>query len=265
MQCKVIIRFDYGGYTLKVNDVIILVLNKLLAGSTYFFKTNKMADVKIEPSWKEALGNVFTNSYFLQAVLHLKTEKASGKTIYPPGSLIFNAFNSTPFNQVKVVILGQDPYHGPGQAMGLSFSVPKGIKPPPSLVNIFKELKSDIGMPIPTQGDLTPWAEKGVLLLNAALTVRANEPNSHAAIGWHAFTDEVIQTLSEQRSNLVFLLWGKFAQDKIALIDETKHLVLKAAHPSPFSADKGFFGCKHFSRTNQYLIKHGIDPIDWKL
>ncbi len=222
-------------------------------------------DVKIEASWKEQLQQAFARPSFLQAALHLKTERASGKTIYPPGSLIFNAFNSTPFDQVKVVILGQDPYHGEGQAMGLSFSVPHGVKPPPSLVNIFKELRNDLGLAIPAHGDLSAWAKQGVLLLNAALTVRANEPNSHAQIGWHAFTDEVIHTLSENKDAIVFMLWGKFAQDKIPLIDETKHLVLKAAHPSPFSADKGFFGCKHFSRANTWLGQHGSEPVNWFL
>jgi uracil-DNA glycosylase len=222
-------------------------------------------DVKIDPTWKEVLIPAFERPSFQNTVLHLKTEKASGKVVYPPGSLLFNAFNKTPFNRVKVVILGQDPYHGQGQAMGLSFSVPHGISPPPSLVNIFKELHKDIGMPIPKHGDLTKWAENGVLLLNASLTVRANEPNSHARIGWHEFTDAVIQTLSTEKSGLVFMLWGRFAQDKTQLIDEMRHLVLKAAHPSPFSADKGFFGCRHFSRANQYLIKNKQEPIDWHL
>lgn len=222
-------------------------------------------DVKIESSWKEVLQPAFERPSFHNLALHLKMERAGGKVIFPPGSLLFNAFNKTPFDKVKVVILGQDPYHGPGQAMGLSFSVPRGINPPPSLINIFKELKKDIGMPIPGHGDLTQWAERGVLLLNAALSVRANEPNSHAGIGWHEFTNTVIETLSGKRDGLVFLLWGKFAQDKIPLIDETKHLVLKAAHPSPFSAEKGFFGCKHFSRANEYLAKNGREPVDWHL
>jgi uracil-DNA glycosylase len=164
-----------------------------------------------------------------------------------------------------VVILGQDPYHGSGQAMGLSFSVPKGVKPPPSLVNIFKELKSDIGLPIPTNGDLTPWAKQGVLLLNAVLTVRENEPASHAKIGWMHFTDAVIKKISDDKKGVVFLLWGKFAEQKQILIDETKHFVLKAAHPSPFSADKGFFGCKHFSKTNELLAKQGLQVIDWHI
>jgi uracil-DNA glycosylase len=164
-----------------------------------------------------------------------------------------------------VVILGQDPYHGPGQAHGLSFSVPDLVKPPPSLVNIYKELHKDIGMPIPSTGNLLPWAQQGVLLLNAVLTVRANEPASHAKIGWMEFTDSVIRKISQEKTGIVFLLWGKFAHEKQALIDETKHYVLKAAHPSPFSADKGFFGCKHFSKTNELLTQQGLDPIDWLL
>ena len=222
-------------------------------------------DVKIEDSWKGTLKQEFTKPYFLQIATHLKAEKVSGKTIYPPGGLIFNAFNTTHFDNVKVVILGQDPYHGQGQAHGLSFSVPKGIPPPPSLINIFKELQNDIGVSITNHGNLTHWAEQGVMLLNASLTVRANEPMSHAGIGWAEFTNAVIEKISAQKEHVVFLLWGKFAQEKISLVDETKHLVLKAAHPSPFSADKGFFGCKHFSKTNAWLMSKGIDPIDWKL
>ena len=222
-------------------------------------------DVKIEPSWKDALKAEFSKPYFLQIVTHLKTERATGAVIYPPGQLIFNAFEKTPFDAVKVVLLGQDPYHSAGQAMGLSFSVPQGVKPPPSLVNIFKELRTDIGMNIPSHGDLTKWAEQGVLLLNAALTVRAGEPNSHAKIGWHQFTDAVIQKISDAKQGIVFLLWGSFAHQKQELIDATKHHVLKAAHPSPFSADKGFFGCKHFSRANDLLAKQGITPIDWNI
>jgi len=222
-------------------------------------------DVKIESSWKTELATEFSRPYFQQIVLHLHTEKASGKIIYPPGSLIFNSFDKTPFSKLKVVLLGQDPYHGEGQAMGLSFSVPKGIKPPPSLGNIYKELKQDIGMEIPEHGDLSRWAEQGVLLLNAALTVRANEPNSHSQIGWHDFTNEVIRNISAKKNGIVFLLWGKFAQEKQILIDEKKHYVLKAAHPSPFSANNGFFGCKHFSRTNQLLMQQGLQPIDWSL
>ena len=220
----------------------------------------------MEPSWKAVLKNEFTKPYFQQVVTFLKTEKAAGKIIYPPGPLIFNAFNQTPFSKLKVVIIGQDPYHGPGQAHGLSFSVPNGIKPPPSLVNIFKEIESDTGVAMPLQyGNLTRWAEQGVLLLNAALTVRANEPFSHANFGWADFTNAVIQKISDEKTGIVFLLWGKFAQEKQILIDETRHFVLKAAHPSPFSAHTGFFGCKHFSKTNELLVKQGISPIDWKL
>jgi uracil-DNA glycosylase len=222
-------------------------------------------EVKIEASWKEVLSNVFKSSYFLQTAAHIKTELATGAKIFPAGNNIFNAFNQTTFENVKVVILGQDPYHGSGQAMGLSFSVAKGVKPPPSLVNIFKELKSDIGLPIPTNGDLTPWAKQGVLLLNAVLTVRENEPASHAKIGWMHFTDAVIKKISDEKKGIVFLLWGKFAEQKQILIDETKHFVLKAAHPSPFSADKGFFGCKHFSKTNELLAKQGLQVIDWHI
>jgi len=222
-------------------------------------------NVKIEDSWKSVLKNEFTKPYFLEAVTFLKTEKALGKTIYPPGSLIFNAFNNTPFSQVKVVLLGQDPYHGKGQAHGLSFSVPEGVKPPPSLMNIFKEMHDDIGMPFPSHGNLTKWATQGVLLLNASLSVRENEPMSHSAIGWTLFTDAVISKISAEKKNVVFLLWGKYAQQKQELIDETKHFVLKAAHPSPFSAYSGFFGCRHFSKTNEYLVQNGIDPIDWSL
>ncbi len=223
-------------------------------------------DVKIEPSWKAELKEEFKKPYFLQIATFLKTEKALNKVIYPPGTLIFNAFNQTPFNKLKVVIIGQDPYHGAGQAHGLSFSVQNGIKPPPSLVNIYKEIQLDIGIAMPKEyGNLTNWAQQGVLLLNAALTVRDGEPFSHAKFGWADFTDSVIQKISDNKKGVVFLLWGKFAQDKQVLIDETKHHVLKAAHPSPFSADKGFFGCKHFSKTNEFLVKEGHQPIDWKL
>lgn len=223
-------------------------------------------DVKIEPGWKEVLKDEFSKPYFEQIVFFLKTERMAGKTIYPPGSFIFNAFEQTPFDKVKAVIIGQDPYHGPGQAHGLCFSVQDGIPPPPSLVNIFKEIKSDIGISIPAgKGNLTHWAQQGVLLLNAALTVRANEPFSHSKIGWATFTDAVIQKISDLKTGVVFLLWGKFAQEKQSLIDETKHHVLKAAHPSPFSADKGFFGCRHFSNSNRLLRQEGRDPIDWMI
>lgn len=222
-------------------------------------------NVQIEESWKKTLKEEFEKNYFKQIVTFLRAEKSAGKIIYPPGPLIFNAFNKTPFSKVKVVLLGQDPYHGKGQAMGLSFSVPNGIPKPPSLVNIFKELENDLGIPPAISGDLEKWAKQGVLLLNASLTVRQNEAASHSKIGWLQFTDSVISKISELKEGVVFLLWGRFAQDKQSLIDETKHHVLKAAHPSPFSADKGFFGCRHFSKTNDLLAIHGKEPVDWKL
>ena len=222
-------------------------------------------EIKMEESWKKALLDLFDKPYFSQIADHLKAEKALKTTIYPSGGLIFNAFSLTPYAKVKVIILGQDPYHNANQAMGLSFSVPDGIKPPPSLMNIFKELHKDIGMPIPSSGNLTAWAKQGVLLLNAVLTVRANEPASHAKIGWTKFTDDVILSLSSQKKGLVFILWGNFAQEKSKLIDSSKHKILKAAHPSPFSAYNGFFGSKHFSTTNEYLVKNNIDPIDWSI
>ncbi len=223
-------------------------------------------EVQIHPSWKAVLQPEFSKLYFEEIVLFLKTERALDKKIYPPGSLLFNAFNLTPFDEVKVVILGQDPYHGYNQAHGLSFSVLKGTKPPPSLRNMYKEIKSDIGVAMPANyGDLTAWAKQGVFLLNTSLSVREGEPNSHAQIGWQTFTDAVITALSDKRDGLVFLLWGKFAQQKQSLIDETRHHVLKAAHPSPFSAERGFMGCKHFSKTNEWLIKENKQPIDWKI
>jgi len=222
-------------------------------------------DVQIEESWKDVLHAEFSKPYFENIAAFLKTEKAQGKTIYPPGSLIFNAFEKAPFKKLKVLLLGQDPYHGKGQAMGLSFSVPKGIRQPPSLINIFKELLDDVGVPIASTGDLTPWAEQGVMLLNAALTVREGEPNSHSKIGWHQFTDAVIKKVSNEKEGIIFLLWGSFAHQKQELIDQTKHHVLKAAHPSPYSADKGFFGCRHFSKTNAHLVAQKQDPINWAL
>lgn len=219
----------------------------------------------MEEGWKEVLKDEFTKDYFLQIVNFIKTEKAAGKIIYPPGPLFFNAFEKTPFDNVKVVLLGQDPYHNPGQAQGLSFSVPDRVTKPPSLINIFKELQKDLGLTPPASGNLEKWALQGVLLLNAALSVRKNEPASHSKIGWIEFTDAVIRKISDKKNGVVFLLWGKFAQDKQGLIDETKHHVLKAAHPSPFSADKGFFGCRHFSKTNELLMQEGLSPVDWKL
>ena len=222
-------------------------------------------DVKIEESWKTALKSEFTKPYFLQVATHLKTEKISGNTIYPPGQLIFNAFDKTPFKSVKVVILGQDPYHNPKQAMGLSFSVPDGVPLPPSLVNIFKELKDDLRIPISTSGNLQSWAQQGVLLLNATLTVRAHQPGSHQGKGWEKFTDAVIRAISEHKTGVIFLLWGNFAKSKASLIDTHKHFILQCAHPSPFSAYNGFMGCKHFSKTNAILRENGSGEIDWRV
>ena len=223
-----------------------------------------MMTVKIEPSWREALQSEFDQPYFASLVQQLHAEKAAGKTIFPPGSQIFRAFDLCPLDRTQVVILGQDPYHGYGQAMGLCFSVPQGVPAPPSLKNIFKEIESDLGIRMSGSPDLTPWARQGVLLLNAVLTVRAGEPTSHSGIGWQTFTDAVIRYLSKNRSGLVFLLWGRYAQEKSALIDTTKHHVLMAAHPSPL-ARGAFFGCRHFSKTNQILVSQGQEPIQWQL
>lgn len=218
-------------------------------------------DVKLEPSWKARLAAEFDQPYFQELAAFVKGEYLA-KTVYPPPKLIFNAFNSTPFDRVKVVIIGQDPYHGPGQAHGLCFSVQDGVRTPPSLQNIYKELQSDLGLPIPASGNLQPWADQGVLLLNATLTVQANTAGSHQNKGWERFTDAAIKALSDQREGLVFLLWGAYAQKKGTVIDSKKHLVLSSAHPSPFSATM-FFGCKHFSKTNEYLTAHGQEPIRW--
>jgi len=220
----------------------------------------------LEASWLAVLEQEFEKDYMKGLKTFLQQEKEKGATIYPKGADIFNALNTTPFSEVKVVILGQDPYHGIGQAHGLSFSVQRGIPVPPSLKNIYKELESDIeGFKAPAHGHLTQWAEQGVLLLNATLTVRASEAASHQNQGWEIFTDEIIKALSEKREHIVFLLWGKYAQAKAALIDQTKHYVLKAPHPSPFSAYTGFLGSKHFSKTNQLLIQSNQKPINWKL
>ena len=220
--------------------------------------------VKIEPSWREALQSEFDQPYFASLVQQLHAEKAAGRTIFPPGGQIFRAFDLCPLEQTKVVILGQDPYHGYGQAMGLCFSVPQGVPAPPSLKNIFREIETDLGVRMSGSPDLTPWARQGVLLLNAVLTVRAGEPTSHGGIGWQTFTDAVIRTVSERRDGVVFLLWGNYARSKAPLVDGSRHLVLEAAHPSPL-ARGAFFGCRHFSRCNAYLASHGKAPIDWKL
>ena len=216
----------------------------------------------IEKNWKEILWDEFQKPYFKEIKKFLIEEKKKYR-VFPPGSLMFNAFNLTPFNKVKVVIIGQDPYHGYGQAHGLCFSVPKGVTKPPSLINIFKELKEDLGIDPPNHGDLSGWAKQGVFLINAILTVRENAPESHRNIGWEKFTNKAIQSLSEKKKHLVFMLWGAYAQEKEKLIDPSKHLILKAAHPSPYSAKRGFFGCHHFSKANQYLIANDIEPIRW--
>lgn len=219
-------------------------------------------DVKIAPSWKEHLGAEFEKDYFRNLASFVRNEFAA-QTIFPPGKEIFKAFDCCDFEDVKVVILGQDPYHGRGQANGLCFSVRNGVRMPPSLVNIFKELQSDVGKPIPASGDLEHWAKQGVLLLNATLTVREGSPGSHQKKGWEEFTDAVIRAISDQRENVVFLLWGSYAQRKGEIIDRKKHHVLMSAHPSPFSADRGFFGCRHFSKTNEYLRSKGLKEISW--
>jgi uracil-DNA glycosylase len=222
--------------------------------------------VALEPSWLEVLKGEFDKPYMVQLKGFLKDEKQAGKKIYPAGSDIFNAFSKTPFNSLKVAILGQDPYHGENQAHGLSFSVQKGVNVPPSLRNIYKELQTDIpGFTIPAHGNLTEWAEQGVLLLNASLTVQAGMPGSHQRKGWETFTDTVISKISEKKEGVIFILWGSFAQAKSVLIDQTKHYIIKSAHPSPFSAERGFFGSKPFSQTNAILEKEGKKKIDWQI
>ncbi len=219
-------------------------------------------EVQIEDSWKRHLQTEFDKPYFETLTSFVREEYGKGRC-YPPGKLIFNAFNLCPFDQVKVVLIGQDPYHEPGQAMGLCFSVNQGVLFPPSLQNIFKEIADDIGTPIPASGDLTRWAKQGVMLLNATLTVREHQAGSHQGKGWETFTDAVIQTLAREREHLVFILWGSYAQKKGAFIDRNRHLVLQSAHPSPLSAYRGFFGNKHFSKANAYLQANGIEPIHW--
>lgn len=220
--------------------------------------------IDIESSWKELLRDEFTKPYFADIKSTLQAEKKAGKTIFPKGSLIFNAYNSTPLDHVKVVIIGQDPYHNPGEAMGLSFSVPQGVRIPPSLKRIYKEINEDVGCPIPSHGDLTSWAEQGVLLLNAMLTVEMKKAGSHRKIGWQNFTDATISKLSEHKDHIAFMLWGNFAKSKGSLIDESKHLVLQSAHPSPL-AGNAFFGNHHFSKANKFLESNGMIPIDWSI
>jgi uracil-DNA glycosylase len=220
-------------------------------------------DVKIEPAWKTKLQSEFAKEYFIKLTEFVRNEYRQ-QTIYPPGSLIFNAFNLCPFNNIKTVIIGQDPYHGPGQAHGLCFSVKEGVEFPPSLLNIYKELEADLGIARPVSGNLERWARQGVLLLNATLTVRANQAGSHQRKGWEEFTDHVISVINKEKQNIVFLLWGAYAQKKGESIDRSKHLVLESVHPSPLSASRGFFGNKHFSKCNDYLIRNNIQPIDWQ-
>ncbi len=220
---------------------------------------------ELHPSWQAVIGQEFDQPYMANLKTFLQEEKAAGKVIFPPGPQIFNAFNHTPFDQVRVVIIGQDPYHGPGQAHGLSFSVQPGVKNPPSLVNIFKEIEADLGVAMSGSGDLTPWAEQGVLLLNATLTVEQANAGSHQGKGWEQFTDAAIRALNAQREGLVFVLWGSYAQKKGAVIDTSRHLVLKSVHPSPLSAHRGFFGNHQFSQINQYLISRGQAPVNWQL
>jgi uracil-DNA glycosylase len=219
-------------------------------------------DVKLESSWKSRLMPEFEKPYFQKLIAFVKEEYTT-HTVYPPGNRIFYAFEACPFDAVKVVLIGQDPYHGAGQAHGLAFSVNEGVTKPPSLINIFKEIKDNLGKPIPKSGNLSRWAEQGVLLLNATLTVRANTAGSHQKKGWEEFTDAAIKTLSDEKEGIVFMLWGAYAQKKGAIIDASRHHILKAAHPSPFAADKGFFGCKHFSKANAYLREQGKQEIDW--
>ena len=225
---------------------------------------SEVTNVRIEEGWKKALADEFQQPYFAAIKQFLVTEMRAGKKIYPPGSLIFNAFDQTPFDQVKVVIIGQDPYHNPGEAMGLCFSVPKGVRVPPSLKNVYKELHRDLGFQIPNHGDLSNWAKQGVFLLNAMLTVEHKKAGSHKKIGWQQFTDAVIRTISEQHEGVVFMLWGNFAKNKKALIDEMKHYVLESAHPSPL-AGNAFQECGHFSKANELLAKQGKEGIDWQV
>jgi len=225
--------------------------------------TDSSDRVRLEPGWKQALASEFSSDYMTRLRAFLLAEKQQGKVVYPPGSQIFNAFEHTPFDQVKVVILGQDPYHGPGQAHGLCFSVPEGVPPPPSLINIFKEISRDFGTPLSRNGNLEHWADQGVLLLNATLTVVQGQAGAHQGKGWERFTDAVIDRLNRERDGLVFMLWGSYAQKKGALIDRQRHLVLTAPHPSPLSAHRGFIGCGHFSRANNWLQERGQAPIDW--
>ena len=226
---------------------------------------DRTSQLRLEDSWKQRLGPEFEQPYMRQLKQFLQQRKSAGARIYPPGSLIFNALDSTPFESVRAVVLGQDPYHGPGQAHGLCFSVQPGVPTPPSLKNIYQAMQRDLGTQPASHGCLQAWAERGVLLLNAVLTVEAGQAGSHQGKGWERFTDRIVELLNQERDHLVFMLWGSAAQRKGAVVDESRHLVLRAPHPSPLSAHRGFFGCKHFSRANQYLEQHGLEPVDWSL
>lgn len=255
------ISFNFFNFFYK-DSYFIGFSNQSIENSSFDINITKKMEVKINPSWKLKLNDEFEKPYFKNLVQFIRSEKDSS-VIFPPGIKIFNAFEKCPFEEVKVVILGQDPYHGAGQANGLCFSVSDGIRKPPSLKNIFKEIKNDLGKDMPESGNLERWAEQGVLLLNATLTVREGKPGSHQGKGWEDFTDAVIRKISQEKENLVFILWGAYAQKKGEIIDKSKHLVIQSAHPSPFSADRGFFGSKPFSKTNDYLISNGQKPIDW--
>ncbi|KAJ9709517.1 hypothetical protein PVL29_001141 [Vitis rotundifolia] len=259
-------RIEFNKFLAKSKRNLTICSQKVSKSKAEGVGFVELEDLLVEETWLDALPGVFQKPYAKTLCRFLEREVCgSGVPIYPPQHLIFNALNSTPFDRVKAVIIGQDPYHGPGQAMGLSFSVPEGVKVPSSLVNIFKELQQDLGCSIPSHGNLEKWAVQGVLLLNAVLTVRSHQANSHAKKGWEQFTDSVIGTISQKQRGVVFLLWGNSAQEKSRLIDDTKHHILKAAHPSGLSANRGFFGCRHFSRTNKILEQKGIPPIDWQL
>lgn len=258
-------KIEFNKYLARSKRNAKLCIERIEKAKAEGMEYVKLEKLLVEETWLEALPGELQKPYAMNLCRFVESELRGNVPIYPPPHLIFNALNSTPFDRVKVVIIGQDPYHGPGQAMGLAFSVPKGIKPPSSLINIFKELHKDGGCSIPSHGNLERWAVQGVLLLNSVLTVRMHQANSHATKGWEPFTDAVIKTISQKKAGVVFILWGNSAQAKAKLVDGTKHHILKAAHPSGLSANRGFFGCRHFSKTNQMLERQGFSPIDWQL
>ncbi|XP_020593707.1 uracil-DNA glycosylase, mitochondrial [Phalaenopsis equestris] len=258
-------RVEFNKYLARSKRNARVCVERIESAKAKGMEYAKLEELLVEETWLEALPGELQNPYWKNLCRFVESELRGMVPIYPPPHLIFNALNSTPFDRVKAVIIGQDPYHGPGQAMGLAFSVPEGIKPPSSLINIFKELQKDVGCSIPLHGNLERWAVQGVLLLNTVLTVRKHQANSHATKGWEPFTDAVIRTISQNKRGIVFILWGNSAQGKSKLIDATKHHILKAAHPSGLSANRGFFGCRHFSKTNEMLERLGLSPIDWQL